>query len=118
MVKDARGIREEVYRAGTPDGKVPPGLYATYLKKANEYLEKARDVADPAQATVIADLIRFYQTGDPNDWLQFGGDWVQERRHRRLRQRLHRGLSRRARREGQLAELRHDHRQAGDRRRW
>jgi dipeptidyl-peptidase-3 len=76
IVKDARGIREEVYRAGTPDGTVPPGLYATYLKKAIGYLEKARAVADPAQAAVIADLIRFYQTGDPKDWLQFGGDWV------------------------------------------
>jgi dipeptidyl-peptidase-3 len=27
---------------------------------------------------VIADLIRFYQTGDPKDWLQFGGDWVRD----------------------------------------
>ena len=33
-------------------------------------------MADPAQAKVIADLIRFYQTGDPKDWLQFGADWV------------------------------------------
>jgi dipeptidyl-peptidase-3 len=76
VVKDAQGIREEVYRAGTPDGKIPPGLYATYLKKAIEYLQHARDNADPAQAAVIADLIRFYQTGDPKDWLQFGADWV------------------------------------------
>jgi dipeptidyl-peptidase-3 len=76
VVKDASGIREEVYRAGTPDGKVPPGLYAAYLKKANEYLQHARDNAEPAQATVIADLIRYYQTGDPKDWLQFGADWV------------------------------------------
>jgi dipeptidyl-peptidase-3 len=76
VVKDARGTREEVYRAGTPDGKVAPGLYAAYLKKANEYLAKAKAVADPAQAKVIDGLIRFYQTGDPNDWLQFGGDWV------------------------------------------
>ena len=76
VVKDAKGIREEVYRAGTPDGKVPPGLYATYLKKANEFLAKAKTFADPAQATVIAGLITFYQTGDPKDWLQFGGDWV------------------------------------------
>jgi len=67
---------EDVYRAGTPDGRVPPGVYATYLKKANEYLEKAKAVADPAQAAVIGDLIRFYQTGDPKDWLQFGSDWV------------------------------------------
>src|SRR6267142_6201400 len=77
VVKGADGaIREEVYRAGSHDGRVPPGLYAVYLKRANEYLEKARAFADPAQAQVIADLIRFYQTGDPNDWLQFGGDWV------------------------------------------
>ncbi|HUL74138.1 MAG TPA: hypothetical protein VLT86_13610 [Vicinamibacterales bacterium] len=77
LVKDAGGaLRESVYRAGTPDGKVGPGLYAVYLKKAIGYLEKARTVADPAQANVIAGLIRFYQTGDPKDWLQFGADWV------------------------------------------
>ena len=76
VVKDGRGLHEEVYRAGTLDGKVPSGLYATYLKKAVGYLEKARDVADPPQAAVITGLIRFYQTGDPADWLQFGGDWV------------------------------------------
>ncbi len=77
VVKDARGLREEVYRAGTPDGKVAPGLYAPYLRKANEFLAKAKAVAEPAQAKVIDDLIRFYQTGDPKDWLQFGTDWVQ-----------------------------------------
>src|SRR5262249_11558192 len=76
VVKDATGIREEVYRAGTPDGKIPPGLYAPYLKKAIECLQRARANAEPAQATVIDDLIRFYQTGDPKDWLQFGADWV------------------------------------------
>jgi dipeptidyl-peptidase-3 len=77
VVKDARGIREEVYRAGTPDGKVPPGLYATYLRKAIGFLEKARGLADPAQANVIDHLIRFYQTGEPADWLAFGMAWVQ-----------------------------------------
>lgn len=74
--KDGK-LREEVYRAGTPDGKIPPGLYATYLKRANEYFAKAQHVADPAQAKVIGDLIRYYQTGDRNDWIQFGTDWVQ-----------------------------------------
>lgn len=77
VVKGADGtLREEVARAGTPDRRVPPGLYAAYLKKANEYLDKARGVADPPQAQVIADLIRFYQTGEFEDWLRFGGDWV------------------------------------------
>ena len=69
---------EEVYRAGTPDGKVPPGLYAAFLRIANEALEKARAYAEPAQAKAIAALIRFYQTGDPKDWIQFGIDWVQD----------------------------------------
>jgi dipeptidyl-peptidase-3 len=78
VVKDKDGkLREEVYRAGTPDGKIPPGLYATYLKRANEYLSKAQQVADPAQVKVIGDLNRYYQTGDFKDWLQFGADWVQ-----------------------------------------
>lgn len=74
--KDGK-LREDVYRAGTPDGKIPPGLYATYLKRAIAYLAKAKPFAEPAQAKVIGDLIRFYQTGDPRDWLEFGTDWVQ-----------------------------------------
>ena len=76
LVKNANGLHEEVYRAGTTDGRVPPGRYATYLRKAIGFLDKARGYAEPPQATVIADLIRFYETGDPKDWLQFGGDWV------------------------------------------
>jgi dipeptidyl-peptidase-3 len=68
---------EQVYRAGTPDGKVPPGLCAVYLRRAIIYLGKAQHVADPAQAKVIGDLIRFYQTGEFADWVQFGTDWVQ-----------------------------------------
>jgi dipeptidyl-peptidase-3 len=78
VVRGQSGKLEElVYRAGTPDGKVPPGLYATYLRKACDALAKARQFADPAQAKVIGDLISYYQTGDPRDWLTFGGDWVQ-----------------------------------------
>ena len=78
VVKGPDGqLKEEVYRAGTPDGSVPPGLYAVYLKKANEALANAQKVADPKQAQVIGDLIRFYQTGEFADWLKFGQDWVQ-----------------------------------------
>jgi dipeptidyl-peptidase III len=79
LVKQADGkLEEEVYRAGTPDGSIPPGLYAVYLKRANEALANAQKLADPRQAQVIGDLIRYYQTGDPNDWLKFGQDWVGE----------------------------------------
>jgi dipeptidyl-peptidase-3 len=74
--KDGK-LHEQVYRAGTADGKISPGLYATFLKRADEYLGKAQQFADPGQAKVIGDLIRYYQTGDPSDWLLFGSDWVQ-----------------------------------------
>jgi len=77
VVKDSDGhLREIVYRAGTLDGTIAPGLYAVYLEKAIGYLEKARALADPEQAQVISDLIRYYQTGDFKDWLQFDADWV------------------------------------------
>jgi dipeptidyl-peptidase-3 len=70
-------LEEQVYRAGTPDHRIPPGLYSSYLTKANFYLEKAAALAEPAQAQAIRDLIRFYQSGDPKDWVRFGIDWVQ-----------------------------------------
>ena len=78
VVKENGQPKELVYRAGTPDGRVPPGLYAPYLKKANEALNKARAYAEPKQAKVIADLVRYYQTGERKDWLQFDADWVQD----------------------------------------
>src|SRR5262249_14450364 len=79
VVKGEDGkLKEEVYRAGTPDGSLKPGLYAVYLKAANDALANAQKVADPKQAQVIGDLIRYYQTGDPKDWLKFGEDWVQD----------------------------------------
>jgi dipeptidyl-peptidase-3 len=77
LVKDRSGkLVEEVWRAGTPDGKVPAGRYAVFLKKANGYLEKARAVAENGQAEAIAALIRYYQTGEFSDWLAFDRAWV------------------------------------------
>ncbi len=70
-------LTELVYRAGMPDGNVPPGLYATYLRQANDCFEKARRYADPAQAEAIGHLIRYYQTGKYADWVAFGTTWVQ-----------------------------------------
>jgi len=78
VVKGSDGrLKEEVYRAGTADGSLAPGLYAVYLKQAVDDLSHAQKVADPKQAEVIGDLIKFYQTGDFADWLKFGQDWVQ-----------------------------------------
>ena len=74
---DAGRLVEEIYRAGTPDGKIPAGRYAQFLKKATEYLEKAQAYAEPGQDQAIAALIRYYQTGEPADWIRFGTAWVQ-----------------------------------------
>ncbi|HKM86719.1 MAG TPA: hypothetical protein VJW96_10960 [Terriglobales bacterium] len=78
VVKTADGkLTELVYRAGTPDGKVPPGLYATFLKKSNDCFEKARAYAEPTQAEAIGHLVRYYQTGEYAEWVAFGTAWVQ-----------------------------------------
>jgi dipeptidyl-peptidase-3 len=69
---------EQVYRAGTTDGKVPPGLYANELNRAIRYLKLGLAYADPAKKKVLQDLIRYYQTGDPADWRQFNIDWVHD----------------------------------------
>jgi len=77
LVKSRDGkLVEEVYRAGTPDRTIPPGRYALFLGKAIGYLQKARAVAEPGQDVVIDALIRYYQTGDPADWIRFGIGWV------------------------------------------
>jgi dipeptidyl-peptidase-3 len=76
LVKTGNKLTEEIYRAGTPDGKELPGLYAKQLSAANTYLSRALPYAPASQKKVISDLIRYYQTGDPKDWLQTGADWV------------------------------------------
>jgi dipeptidyl-peptidase III len=76
LTKKNGKMEEEVYRAGTPDGKLLGGLYAKQLTAANNYLQRALPYAPAAQKKVITDLIRYYQTGDPKDWLKTGEDWV------------------------------------------
>lgn len=77
MVKDEDGkLVEEVYRAGTNDGKVPPGRYARYLAQAIGYLGNAKKYAEPGQAAGIDALIRYFQTGEYSDLIKFDALWV------------------------------------------
>ena len=78
LVKKNGKLVEEVYRAGTPDGKIPAGLYAAELRRATGYLAQAIPYAEPSQQRAIRDLIRYYQTGSPADWRQFNIDWVKD----------------------------------------
>ncbi|HYX23054.1 MAG TPA: peptidase M49 [Thermoanaerobaculia bacterium] len=76
LVKRNGQLVEEVYRAGTPDGKLPPGLYAKELAAVNRELEAAAGVADPEQARVLRALVRYYRTGDPKDWHDYNVLWL------------------------------------------
>ena len=76
VVKRGGKIIEEVWRAGTPDRKVPPGRYAAYIRRIVAHLEKAAAVAEPGQADVIRKLIRYYQTGEKSDWYAYNIAWV------------------------------------------
>jgi len=78
VVKKGGKLVELVYRTGTPDGKVPPGLYANELGVAIKYLQNALPYASESQTKVIQDLIRYYQTGERSDWIQCGIDWVHD----------------------------------------
>ncbi|HKV03845.1 MAG TPA: hypothetical protein VJO53_01930 [Candidatus Acidoferrales bacterium] len=78
LVKQNGKLVEEVYRAGTPDGKIPPGRYSHELGLAIRDLEKALPFAPESQKAVIRDLIRYYRTGDRADWIQCGIDWVHD----------------------------------------
>ena len=75
LVKKDGKLVEQVYRAGGP-GKAPAGLYAEDLNRAIRYLTMALPYANPGTKTVLKDLIRYNQTGDPADWRQFNIDWV------------------------------------------
>ncbi len=76
VAKRGGKVIEEVWRAGTPDRKVPPGRYAATIRRIIANLEKAAEVAEPEQADALRKLIRFYQTGEKSDWYTYNIAWV------------------------------------------
>ncbi len=81
VVKENGQLVEKVYRAGNKHigGNIPAGMYAEDLQSAISYLEKAKEYAStPLQAENIGKLIKYYQTGDLNDWREYNIGWVKE----------------------------------------
>jgi len=76
LVRDAQGIREEVYRAGSPD--VPPGRMASTIANVIEELDQARLLARPSQREVLTHLIEYLQTGDPKAFRDANIAWVKD----------------------------------------
>jgi dipeptidyl-peptidase-3 len=76
VVRVSGRIAEEVWRAGTEDGEVPPGRYAEALGRVIAHLERALPYAGTEQATGIRRLIRFYRSGSAADWEAFAIAWL------------------------------------------
>ncbi len=74
LVKVDGKIKEEVYRSGNEN--IPSGRYAEEIANILHYLELALPYAEKAQADALGKLIRFYQTGEQEDWLNYNIAWV------------------------------------------
>ncbi|HWP82987.1 MAG TPA: peptidase M49 [Bacteroidota bacterium] len=77
LVKVGGKIMEEIWRAGG-DG-VPPGKYAADLEASISFLEKAIPYASgPHQQETIRKLIKYFRTGDLEDFRQYNIHWVSD----------------------------------------
>jgi len=76
VVKKDGKLMELVYRAGTDS--IPPGLYAEHLTQVIGYLRKAIPFARQGQKKALEQLIRYFQTGEPEDFEKYNIDWVRD----------------------------------------
>jgi dipeptidyl-peptidase-3 len=76
VVKKDGKIIEQVYRAGTDS--VPAGLYAKQLSRVIDNLEKALPYAEEGQKAVLKHLIRYFQTGESQDFEKYNIAWVRD----------------------------------------
>jgi dipeptidyl-peptidase-3 len=74
LVKRDGKLVELVYRCG--DGTVPPGLYAKELAEVVRHMEAALPHAPEKTAAALRHLIRFFRTGDPEDFRKYNIAWV------------------------------------------
>ncbi|MCR4847705.1 MAG: dipeptidyl peptidase 3 [Bacteroidales bacterium] len=71
LVKDKKGIHEDVYKAD--------GLYGEAIQAIIGWLEKANEVAEnDIQRDYTRKLISYYQTGDLKTWDEYNIAWVQD----------------------------------------
>jgi dipeptidyl-peptidase-3 len=77
VTKENRKIGEEVWRAG--GSGAPLGMYAADLKAVIKYLQMAIPYASSGyQAETIRKLIRFFETGNLEDFRQYNIHWVKD----------------------------------------
>jgi len=77
VIKERGRIVEKIWRAGG-DG-IPPGIYAEDLNAVIRYLEMAIPYASSEyQAETIRLLIRYFKTGDLEDFRKYNIHWVKD----------------------------------------
>ncbi|MCY1073585.1 dipeptidyl-peptidase 3 family protein [Archangium lansingense] len=76
VVKVDGKLVEQVFRAGTPDGKVPRGLYAEELSRVSAHLREAAKSAPKDQKAALEKLVRYFETGDLKDWDAYNIAWL------------------------------------------
>ncbi|WP_043399864.1 dipeptidyl-peptidase 3 family protein, partial [Archangium violaceum] len=76
VVKVDGKLVEQVFRTGTPDGKVPRGLYAVELSRVSAHLSEAAKSAPKEQKAALVKLVRYFETGNPKDWDAYNIAWL------------------------------------------
>lgn len=76
VVRERGRLVEQVYRTGA--GDVPAGLYAAELGGVIHHLQDAIAVAPEARRNYWQHLVRYFQTGDNNEFRQYNIGWVQD----------------------------------------
>ncbi len=72
VVKKGDRLVEEVYRT------TPPGLYAAELGRIVEALQHALPLSGDKQRSALQELIRFFQTGEPEHFARYNKAWVKD----------------------------------------
>ena len=76
LLKENENLVEKVWRAGNTEKGIPAGLYANYLKKIVEHLEKAASFSSEDQKKHLLILKRFLEEGDPSLFDEYNVHWV------------------------------------------
>lgn len=77
VVKENGKIVEKTWRTGNKS--IPPGLYTKDLAAVNKYLRKAIPYSSSDyQAQTLRLLIKYFETGDPDDYRAFNIHWVKD----------------------------------------
>ncbi len=70
LIKKDGKIQEVVWKEG--------GMYGKAIEQITHWLGKAQEVAEGDQKIIIADLIRYYKTGDLRDFDTYNVAWVRD----------------------------------------